>query len=454
MRSEGRGIMKRFLFLFIVIIITLAACYTEPSDSSVDTAIAETQSAEPTNTAKPTDTPFPTATNTTEPTATVEPTATPITYSISGQVFFDFNGTGELEEELGEKYIVGAKVCVGKKHGDFCALSEEDGFYQIDGLQPGKQFIYVLPDEIDYSNLEDLFRTVIKNDEEIKVHPEFRILSIGEGWEKREAYKIKELEVPAWRVPLTKIEHLNLPTIIEELSSDMHLDLGLMEGELTNIFTCEDLELLPKRIYFDADGRDGHVRTYNGEEVTELLQNSGGPWRNILAGGVNEAVYDGHLGFDQGSASYMVIGSIWVLSPVPGKLSNSTYDPKLAIVSSLNKIVRIFFEEYTLEVDSQIYKDYRMSVGLAHNKDFAVEADSEVERYQPVGTIGMTGTRFPHTHLEVRLRPEDKLRLEDSTPADVFRDLYTRNSGGYWTKDNDPICLPAKYLDPEQWPDS
>ena len=88
MGMKGRRIVKRFSYIIILIVMTLAACYTEPSDNSPNTAIAETQSATPTKTVKPTDTPLPTATNTTEPTATVEPTATPITYSISGQVYF------------------------------------------------------------------------------------------------------------------------------------------------------------------------------------------------------------------------------------------------------------------------------------------------------------------------------------------------------------------------------
>ena len=123
--------------IFILFIVTLAACSTEPSDSPVDTAISKTESTEPTNTTEPNGTPEPKDTYTPEPTAIVEPIATQITYSLSGQVYFDLNGTGQLEEELGEKVIVGAKVCVGKKNGDFCALSGKDGSYQINGLQPG-----------------------------------------------------------------------------------------------------------------------------------------------------------------------------------------------------------------------------------------------------------------------------------------------------------------------------
>lgn len=419
--------MKRFLLFFVF--MTLAACSTEPSYSSVNTAIAETQSAKPTNTTKQSDTPLPAAANTPEPTATVEPTATPITYSISGQVYFDFNGTGELEVELGEKPIVGAKVCVGKKNGDFCALSDEDGSYQVDGLQPGKQIIYVLTEEIDYSNLEDLFRTVIEDDVEKKVPPEFRILSIGEGWKKREGYTIGELEVPAWRVPLNEIEDLNLPTIIEELSSNMHLDLGLMEGELTNIFTCEDLELLPIKVYFDLDPREGHVRNYRGD-TNGLTGRRDGTLKLFQT--VKEATRDGHSGFDQGSLSYNVIG-FWVLSPVPGQVYSNELRKYHISGYSEDKIVIISFDG--------------LRSLLAHNKDFVTEVNSEVERYQPVGTIGMTGaTIHPHTHLDIAYGADIEI--------DIFRDLYSPTSRGYWTKDNDPICIPAKYLDPEQWPDT
>jgi len=143
-----------------------------------------------------------------------------------------------------------------------------------------------------------------------------------------------------------------------------------------------------------------------------------------------------------------VIG-FWVLSPVSGQLSNLQRAPKRAHFS-ISKIVRIFFGEFTYEVDSQIYKDYRMSLELQHNKDFVVKANSEVERYQPVGTIGMTGaTIHPHIHLLVQPQLDEDRLEEEPTSADIFRDLYTRNSVGYWTKDNDPICIPAKYLDPE-----
>ena len=67
--------MKRLFPIFILISLMLAACSTEQSDSSVNSAITETQSAKSTNTIKPTDTPLPTTTSTPEPTAT--PTATP-----------------------------------------------------------------------------------------------------------------------------------------------------------------------------------------------------------------------------------------------------------------------------------------------------------------------------------------------------------------------------------------
>ncbi|MGB6421457.1 MAG: hypothetical protein WBF05_06425, partial [Anaerolineales bacterium] len=74
--------MKRFISIIILISMTLTACSTEPSDSSVKTAIAKTQSAKPTNTTKPTDKPKPTdspkltATNTPEPTTTETPVPT------------------------------------------------------------------------------------------------------------------------------------------------------------------------------------------------------------------------------------------------------------------------------------------------------------------------------------------------------------------------------------------
>jgi len=63
-----------------------------------------------------------------------------------------------------------------------------------------------------------------------------------------------------------------------------------------------------------------------------------------------------------------------------------------------------------------------------------------------MGTLEMSGgPTHPHIHLQVN---------PGSYPANVFRDLYRPTLRGFWTKDIDPICIPAKYLDPEQWPDT
>lgn len=69
--------MKRFVFVFFLVL--LASCTTSPSESDIQTAIAQTQNAVPTHadTSLPTNTPSLAPTNTPGPTNTPEPTNTP-----------------------------------------------------------------------------------------------------------------------------------------------------------------------------------------------------------------------------------------------------------------------------------------------------------------------------------------------------------------------------------------
>lgn len=67
--------MKKFLFILsIVIILTISACSSAPSDTDIQTAIAKTSLAQPTTTR--TFTSVPTSTNTLSPSATFTPTRT------------------------------------------------------------------------------------------------------------------------------------------------------------------------------------------------------------------------------------------------------------------------------------------------------------------------------------------------------------------------------------------
>ena len=122
-KSEGIRIMKQLLSIFILIVMTLAACSTEPSNSSVITAIAKTQSAKPIKTTEPTDTPLPTATNTLEPTATPKP---PDLAKFS-DIYKVCPSSSAVKLEAGLKFGIlsdAANECYGKVSTD---VSKEEG---------------------------------------------------------------------------------------------------------------------------------------------------------------------------------------------------------------------------------------------------------------------------------------------------------------------------------------
>jgi hypothetical protein len=65
-----RESMKSAYYIILVTVL-LASCSTAPLENSINTAIAQTQAAQPTSTPIPTNTPFPTTTPTHVPTPTV-----------------------------------------------------------------------------------------------------------------------------------------------------------------------------------------------------------------------------------------------------------------------------------------------------------------------------------------------------------------------------------------------
>lgn len=71
--------MKKTFFIFIVLFLLVACSQPTPDSDAIETAIAQTEAANPTNTnpPEPSNTPEPTETNTPEPTNTPKPTNTP-----------------------------------------------------------------------------------------------------------------------------------------------------------------------------------------------------------------------------------------------------------------------------------------------------------------------------------------------------------------------------------------
>jgi murein DD-endopeptidase MepM/ murein hydrolase activator NlpD len=185
--------------------------------------------------------PTSTATPTPQPTITPTPTATPTpipTFTLSGAVFFDYNGNGIRDE--GEPPIPGAKVQVGS----LIATAGPDGSYTLKGVPQGKQQVRLSA-------------------------PDFRYISLSV-----EAFQ------PAERPVSVTVE------------GDAHRDWGLMQGFLTLPFKCCPQYTRPSPFGFtgmvDIDRRPGYVRSFDPAQVPTNTESGGNPpW-----------AYDQHDGLD------------------------------------------------------------------------------------------------------------------------------------------------------------
>ena len=136
--------MKQVLLL-IVSGLLLVACSSAPSpDLTAEATTTATLTMQPTEISTPTPPATPAPTQTATPTEMPEPTSTPTamptptatcipTFTLSGVVFFDYNGNGVHDEH--ELPIPGATVQVGS----LVTTAASDGTYSIENVPAGRQ---------------------------------------------------------------------------------------------------------------------------------------------------------------------------------------------------------------------------------------------------------------------------------------------------------------------------
>jgi len=201
-------LMKRALYITLCLFLASCAPAVAPAPTLIPTA---TPTPAPTNTATPTSMPTLTATPTPHPTSTPTSTATPTpipTFTLSGVVFFDYNGNGIRDK--GEPPIPGAKVQVGS----LTATTGPDGSYTLKGVPRGKQQVRLSA-------------------------PGFRYISLSV-----EAFQ------PAERPVVVTVE------------KDTRRDWGLMQGFLTFPLLAGTRFSVDR--YYDQDPRQGYVVWWNG----------------------------------------------------------------------------------------------------------------------------------------------------------------------------------------------
>lgn len=225
-----------------------------------------TQTPKPTDTPTPTRTPTPTSTQTPTPTETPEPTDTPTptpipTYTLSGIVFFDYNGNGVQDE--GEPPVEGAKVTVG----DLATVSGADGSYVLENVPAGNRKVQVESPTQEPATA-------------------FRFISLS----------------------LEAFQPIEVPLRIS-MGGDKKQDLGLMQGYLTLPFIPGTPIIV--LTYTDLKGTDydNVVRDWQGNTAMRLVHD-----------GREGLVYDYHCGIDYGYGGNAELCGMTVFAAAPGKI--------------------------------------------------------------------------------------------------------------------------------------
>lgn len=249
--------------------IALFAACAGPTATPIPTPTATQALPTPTSTPPP---PTPTAalipTPTNTPTAIPSPiptsTPTPIpTYTLSGIIFFDYNGNGIQDQ--GEPPIKGVPITVGS----LGTTSGADGSYSLEGVPAGSQAVYVKSPTQETATA-------------------FRYISLS-----LEAFQ--PIEEP----------------IRVTVKGDATLAIALMQGYLTLPFTSDTLITVISYTDLEGTDYDGVVRDWQGNTAMRLVHD-----------GREGLVYDYHCGIDYGYGENAELCVMKVFAAAPGKVIN------------------------------------------------------------------------------------------------------------------------------------
>jgi murein DD-endopeptidase MepM/ murein hydrolase activator NlpD len=195
------------------------------------------------------------------------------------------------------------------------------------------------------------------------------------------------------------------------IDSDTRRDWGLMQGFLTLPFRCETI--INFIIHVDVD-RGPAFRDWQGSDGSDYVR--------------ERSVLNGHLGTD-----FAVSGNPPVVTAAPGVVTEAedgwpnnpkAQDPNTGLHDDGNRVV--------------IDHGRGLLTIYCHLDSVSVVAGQEVTRGQTIGLSGRTGCFAPGqpAHLHFQFGGFGQSRI------DPYRDLLDADSHSWWTKDNDPQCLP------------
>lgn len=342
--------------------------------------------------------------------APIAPTPTSVpTYTLSGTVFFDYNGNGVRDG--GEPPIEGVPVRVA----GLSTTSGPDGGYSLAGVPGGTQHVYLESPTPDPATA-------------------FRYVNRFLGWVDIPAYEMHGVALPAQRVPDTQISPIDHPVTIA-VNSHRTLDFALMQGFLTLPFRRSQVAQPFIFNYFDIIGvrlfdqdhdfwstHDGIMLTYDGRYDSSFSPN---PY--LQGAEVHPGVGDSHNGLD-----FLIPVGTYVVSGAPTSRVSSlpTQDGEL--------LAQLWFPD-------PVTPSNRFCDTYGHLTVQLVEVDQTTYRGQILALSGDTGQHsggFPQLHFDLfnwssrgsyHLDPFRCTLQLDPLPED-----YWGSQVIYWTVDNNP----------------
>lgn len=328
-------------------------------------------------------------------------------YTLSGTVFFDYNGNGLRDER--EPPIESVPIRVA----GLSTTSGPDGSYSLAGIPAGRQQVYIQSPTPDPAAA-------------------FRYINRFLGWVDIPAYEINGVSVPAQHLADTEIQPISQSLRIT-LNDDQSLDMALMQGFLTlpfmqsqvpEPFVWNYFDIIGYRLFDDVDNtywstQDGVMLSYDGRYNSPVDQVEGWPRLRRLepAAGVG----DSHTGLD-----YLVPIGTFILSGAPTSYFWFMLDEGTA----------------NLMIEKPV-EGTKYETCYGHLQVLVVELDQKVYRGQIVGLAGDRGIeRIPQLHFHIAERVTEGWYYVDPNRYSVnltpLPENFWGSSVSYWTIDNRP----------------
>lgn len=398
------------IFVTILLLILISSC-----SSVVETRAISSPTEEPTTIP----TPAPTPTNTTEP-----------TYTLSGTVFFDYNGSGLQDvaydmngESVEEPGIPNVPVCLDHDpyelgiDDNFCIESNEKGFYTFVDLENGNHSLYVvspsdeLAEAFRYVNIWKREVTIEEYTKNIDTTTMNSLESIETCEADSEALVCKYDE----ETLLVREQHLNDTEVkaIENsidirVNGDSEKDVALMQGFLSQNILGFEFDQPYISTFFDHDDNSGDALDWRENTTIDYCRQYSWPINGIC---------DNHFGTD-----FIAKKGTYVYAASPGSIN---------FADKIGESKHITVEHNT-----------KFLTGYGHLETILVVFGQRIYSGQIIGLVGNTGTFGDHLHFNFH----DNTQKVDGVPLGI--DPFGSPHNDYpffWIIAPNPVSFPITH---------